>query len=90
MPQASEQIQSLADALQRVQDGTMGVAVWSALARQQSALLAALPVRYQEVLLQLLDRVDASALFTEESCSFSQQDLIDSLQTWIEKARTQI
>ena len=28
----------------------------------------------------------ASALFAEESCSFSQQDLLDSLQLWLDKA----
>ena len=48
---------------------------------------AALPPRYGEVLLALLDRLEAGALFTEESCSFSHQGLQDSLQQWLDKAR---
>jgi hypothetical protein len=65
-------------------------AAFSAMARAQSALLAALPSRYGEVLLGLLDRLESSALFSEESCSFSQRDLLDSLQLWIDKARAQL
>lgn len=49
-------------------------------------LLAALPARYAEVLHGLLDRLESGALFSEESCSFSQKDLIDSLQMWLDKA----
>nr|WP_050784215.1 hypothetical protein [Acidovorax delafieldii] len=59
----------------------------SAVAREQAQLLAALPPRYGEVLLGLLDRLESSALFSEESCSFSQKDLLDSLQMWVDKAR---
>lgn len=90
MPLAHDQLQALADALARVQGGSLGAAAWSALARQQADLLAALPPRYQEVLLQLLDRLEAGALFTEESCSFSQHDLLDSLQVWVDKASGQL
>jgi len=35
----------------------------------------------------LLTRLESSALFTEESCSFSHQDLLGSLQMWCDKAR---
>ena len=55
-------------------------------ARAQTALLAALPARYADVLHGLLDRLESSALFSEESCSFSQKDLLDSLQQWADKA----
>ena len=37
---------------------------------------------------QLLDRLESSALFSEESCSFSQKELLDSLQLWMDKAQT--
>ncbi|MGL6205859.1 MAG: hypothetical protein ACRC2X_16230, partial [Giesbergeria sp.] len=57
-------------------------------ARAQQALLVTLPPRYGEVLLNLIDRLEASALFTEESCSFSRKDLLDHLQTWVDKARS--
>jgi hypothetical protein len=59
----------------------------SDLARDQKALLASLPERYEVVLLQLMDRLESSALFSEESCSFSQQELLNSVQTWLDKAR---
>lgn len=48
--------------------------------------LAALPPRYTEVFYGLMDRLESSALFTDESCSFSQTDLLDSLAMWAEKA----
>jgi hypothetical protein len=59
-------------------------------ARGLEILLAALPPRYTEVLHNLLDRLESSALFAEESCSFSQTDLLDSLQMWVDKARAQL
>ncbi len=63
---------------------------FSAMAREQSELLATLPPRYTEVLLGLLDRLESSALFSEESCSFSQRDLLDNLQLWLDKAALQL
>ena len=59
-------------------------------ARDARQLQAALPPRFTEVLLNLLDRLESSALFSEESCSFSQKDLLDSLQLWAEKARDRL
>ena len=75
------------DALRR---GAAGPAAFSLRARAQTELLAALPPRYAEVLHGLLDRLESSALFAEESCSFSQQDLLDSLQLWLDKAARQL
>lgn len=49
-----------------------------------------LPARYADVLNQLLDRMESSALFTEESCSFSQKDQWASLEIWLDKARQQL
>jgi hypothetical protein len=65
-------------------------AAFSQMARGQTGLLAALPPRYGEVLLGLLDRLESSALFSEESCSFSQRDLLDNLQLWLDKAALQL
>ena len=50
----------------------------------------ALPARFDEVLQPFLDRIEASALFSEESCSFSQKDLLASLQMWTDKARLRL
>lgn len=49
-----------------------------------------LPGPFGEVLGKLLDRIEASALFSEESCSFSQKDLMASLQLWADKARAKL
>ena len=87
-PQA--QLSSVQAALQQLRNDTLSVAAFSQLAQQQPALVAALPPRYAEVLEQLLNRLESSALFTEESCSFSQKDLLDSLQLWIDKAQLQL
>ena len=67
--------------------GSLSAAALSDTARAQKALLAALPPRYGEVLLNLLDRLEASALFSEESCSFSRSSLLDHLQAWVDQAR---
>ena len=81
------QLQALEDALLRLQDGSINAAALNEQARAAQVLLGALPERYGQVLLQLLDRLESSALFTEESCSFSHQGLLDSLQQWLDKAR---
>lgn len=85
-----DQLSHLTQALQQVRDDTLGASAFSRLARKQPALMAALPARYDEVLQQLLDRLESSALFTEESCSFSQKELLDSLQMWLDQAQRQL
>ena len=84
---ASAQLTTLAQALQAFERGDRTAATLSTLARQQATLLTALPPRYSEVLLNLLDRLESSALFSEESCSFSQKDLVANLTMWVEKAQ---
>ncbi len=84
---AAHQLQNLQNDLHALREMRMTNHAFSAAAREHAVLLAALPARYGEVLPSLLDRLEASALFTEESCSFSQKDLLASLQMWIDKAR---
>ncbi|MBS0390655.1 MAG: hypothetical protein JSS19_12205 [Proteobacteria bacterium] len=86
-PSATQQLDRLQHDLQALREQRLSPHAFSAAARGHSALLAALPPRYGEVLLGLLDRLEAGALFTEESCSFSHQGLADSLQLWLDKAR---
>ena len=90
MNTANTELDTLAQGLLALRAGQTRVADWSAQARACVTLLAALPPRYNEVLLGLLDRLESSALFAEESCSFSQVDLFDSLQMWLDKARAQL
>ncbi|RYX92683.1 MAG: hypothetical protein EOO28_20955 [Comamonadaceae bacterium] len=87
---AAEQLARLRGALVETRDGAMNAQAFSALARAQGELLATLPAKYADVLHQLLDRLESSALFTEESCSFSQKDLLDSLQMWADKSQAQL
>lgn len=47
----------------------------------------ALPPRYQEVLAHVLNQLESAALFSEESCSFSQADMAAALGDWLAKAR---
>ncbi|RMX05004.1 hypothetical protein D8I35_14230 [Corticibacter populi] len=59
---------------------------FSAWALEQAGLFTALPSRYEQVLRDLLNRLEAGASFREESCSFSQSELHESLQLWLDKA----
>jgi hypothetical protein len=76
----------LGQALADLRANAMGAAAFCTWARTQEALLRALPPRFGEVLLGLLDRLESSALFSEESCSFSQSALLDNLDMWLQKA----
>ena len=87
-PQA--QLARLQTALRELRDGSLTIAGFSSLVQDQHALHEALPRRFNEVLMQLLDRLESSALFSDESCSFSQRDLLDSLQLWLDKAQGQL
>lgn len=71
---------------------TQGQVSQSALIQQwrQDAASLPLPEKFGVVLGDLLDRMEASALFSEESCSFSQKDLLDSLQLWADKASAKL
>jgi hypothetical protein len=90
MTDATSSLTPLGQALQQLRAGSLDVAAFSALARGQSALLAALPPAFPQVLHSLLDRLESSALFSEESCSFSQTELLDSLQQWLDHARARL
>jgi hypothetical protein len=87
MNTAAQQLRALADGLVQLRSGTLTVAAFSRLAQDQAGLLAALPPTFGPVLLHVLDRLESAALFGEESCSFSQNDLLDSLQQWLDHAQ---
>lgn len=80
-------LQSLQDALHALQHNQLPISTFCQTWRLQSALLADLPPRYAQVMEDLLGRLEAGSLFTEESCSFSQADLLAHLTTWLDKAR---
>ena len=76
----------LRQALTQLRSGALTVQAFSATARGQDDLLQALPPAFGPVWHQLLDRLESSALFSEESCSFSHGDLLDSLALWLDQA----
>ena len=59
-------------------------------ARSQEAFFKTLPPKFEEVWLGLVDRLESSALFTEESCSFSQTDLLDNLALVLDQAEAKL
>ncbi|NBQ86107.1 MAG: hypothetical protein EBU07_01260 [Betaproteobacteria bacterium] len=82
-------LRHIAEALDQARDPRASTADLLARLRAPRAGLTALPARYVEVFDLLLDRLESSALFTEESCSFSRSELVDSLAQWLAKARDQ-
>ncbi len=89
MSAALETLDRMNTALAQSQNGQLPQSEMIRLWRSESASLA-LPERFDEVLQPLLDRIEASVLFSEESCSFSQKDLLASLQMWADKARLRL
>ena len=90
MPSHASSLNALGQSLAQLRADALGVAAFCAQARAQEPRLAALPPRDGEVWLGLLDRLESSALFSEESCSFSQSALLDNLDMWLQKAAGQL
>ena len=85
---AATQLDHLHNGLTHLRSAPHTAAQFAQDTRHRAAdLLSALPPRYTTVLHNLLDRLESSALFAEESCSFSHKELLDSLQLWVDKAR---
>jgi hypothetical protein len=80
-------LDTLDESLQAWKAQQLAASALAARVRPMVDQLDDLPPRFAEVLAGLLDRIESSALFSEESCSFSQRDLQDALQTWLDRAR---
>jgi len=89
-PPLLHKLNTLRQSLTALRSNSLGVSAFANDARNSKTLLQALPPRYAEVWLGLIDRLESSALFSEESCSFSQVDLLDSLSMWLDKAEQQL
>lgn len=90
LEEAAQQLQQLRNGFELLAQTQITAAALGQQARAATALFQSLPPRYEEVLLNLLDRLESSALFTEESCSFSQKGLLDNLELWADKAHSQL
>ena len=76
----------LHNSLMQLQSGKIKTAEFVQHWREQNPLLPLLPEKYHRVLDDLLMRLESSQLFSGEACAFSQTDLTNSLQTWLDKA----
>ncbi|MDH4395850.1 MAG: hypothetical protein QE278_09245 [Limnobacter sp.] len=56
--------------------------------RQEKALIAELPSVFEGALEGILERLESTAMFNEEACSFSQTDMFAALSVWVEKAES--
>lgn len=90
MSAAQQELEAIRACLERLRQGQSSVAALCQCALQSQSLLAALPVPYTTVLQELSNRLESSALFSEESCSFSQADLLASVQLWLDKAEQKL
>ena len=86
---AIQELNQLDVLIAELRKGHRRIDEFSRLVRNMRLLQEALPPQYGRVLLTLLDRLESSALFTEESCSFSVDQLHAALAEWAVKARLQ-
>lgn len=83
-------IQQLRGSLTDLSEERINIHQFCQVWRAQTELLATLPPQFAEVMENLLGRMEASSLFIEESCSFSQTDLTAQLRIWLDKATTRL
>lgn len=80
------QIPELRATLEQLRNDALSVRDFCGLARRPKPWLGQLPEAYAEVWDNLLDRLESAALFSGDSCSFSQSSLLDSFAMWLDKA----
>lgn len=90
MTTALSQLTAIKAKLSQFQAGEIRTTELTDAAQASLVLASSLPPQFGEVLNNILDRLESSALFTEESCSFSQTGLLENLKIWIEKAQLRV
>ncbi len=90
MTTALAQLTVIKAKLSQFQAGEIRTTELTNAARASLVLASSLPPQFGEVLNNILDRLESSALFTEESCSFSQTGLLENLEVWISKAESRL
>lgn len=84
----TDRLSALPATLDDFKRGSLSVSELARIWREAAqAHQPALPQRYQDVLERVLSQLESAALFTEESCSFSQADMAAALGDWLAKAR---
>lgn len=82
-----EALQLLRSTVGAMHNTPAGIAALCRTWRAQSALLSALPPRFAEAAENVLCRLESASLFSEESCSYSQHDLLAHLGAWLDQAQ---
>ena len=80
-------LQTMQQSLTALRQDQINIASFCQTWRAQTDLLAQLPPQYGQVMEDILGRMEAGSLFTEESCSFSQEDLVTTLEMWLDNAQ---
>jgi hypothetical protein len=78
---------TLQQALTAFSAGQITVDTFCQMWRGQDSLLQNLPARYREVMEDLLGRLETGDQFSQESCSYSQEELLANLADWLAKAQ---
>jgi predicted solute-binding protein len=79
-------LQTMQQSLNALRENTISTTELCKTWRAQTGLLEQLPPQYKQVMEDILGRMEAGSLFTEESCSFSQEDLVTTLDMWLDNA----
>jgi hypothetical protein len=83
-------VAALQASIESLRSKDSNVAQFCVLWRSQDGMLDALPPRYREVMEDLLGRLESGSAFSEESCSYSQDDLLGALEDWLNKAQAKL
>jgi exonuclease VII small subunit len=81
---------ALQSALSEFAAGSISANQVAQACRKAKSDVEKLPAAYGRVLDDIADRLESGAMFSEESCSFSQNDLINELSTWLAKAQEKL
>ncbi len=83
-------LDALARAAASLKQGELDAKLFAQTVADSSELIAALPPAFERVMNDIVTRLEASALFGGESCSFSHADLYNALDHWLERARVRL
>lgn len=84
-PSNATPLAAMREALGRHQAGELGAEGLARAWREQAQALT-LPPAFGQVMDELLRRMEMSAVFAQDSCSFSSSAVTDQLRIWLDKA----
>ncbi|MGL4574860.1 MAG: hypothetical protein ACRCV9_08735 [Burkholderiaceae bacterium] len=90
MSEPRTQLAALQTGLAHFMAGHIDAASLAKVCRGNADITTQLPGAFATVLDDIVIRLESGAMFSEESCSFSQDDLVNELQVWLEKAQQKL